>query len=121
MIFQLPYPCYKATYILRKYYNELLLEYYRLPNNIIKGIFNKYFTLSDEMYIRQKEDYLVIVSKECYPKGWLDDIKLVVYVYPGMIEMYFNTVAYLPDFVDTLIDDKKFRELALLVLHITRI
>ena len=121
MIFQLPHPPYKATYVLRRYYNDLLLEYYKLPNSVIVDIFRKYFALSDEMRIHQKDDYFVIASRECYPQGWLTDIRLEVHVYPGMIDMYFNTIADLPYYIQSLINDRNFKELALLVLHISRI
>ena len=58
-------------------------------------------------------------TAECHPTGWAAPIRLYVNVYE-VLEVYFDSPVDLMSYVDTLVTDPPFLDLARVALFITR-
>lgn len=113
---------YNAGRLLMKYYNQIVFEYQQLNDVEINALVSKYFPNCDllKLLINQDGKYIHVKSIECYPNKWILGIALSIYVYPNnnSTEIYFESPADLSDYIDLLIHDVHFKDLALLLVHI---
>ena len=103
----------KVEQLLVHFYQKLKDEYNETETVVL---YEKYIDDSERRKLSEGGCHSTC-SKEVYPVGWKNSIQLICYFYSD-VEFYLCSLVDLNEYVESLVKDKHFKELVMVMFYI---